>query len=427
MSLAIFWTFFLVYKRRIHPLGLPVLAGGIFFFIYVIQPLYLIVTGDIYYFLNNWQIAKSIFVAFVMYLVFIRGWLSGVKKRVILSNRYLIKWNYNKVYIVGLFLSILGSSLFLIFIIQSGGIYQFYSMPHGAAGAWQEQTAYVYMGEYLIYPGIALLIFAIVNLKFSFGRIFPLFIFILVLLFNAILTGDRGNFFLLVSTTGIAYFFATGKKPKTRTIIIGGIITGIIILLLVGYRDYLHLGPKNAPPIGVKDALFSMLAITDSQIKRGVVGIEFIYHSGVIDAVDKLQRYHLGINWFYSITVHLIPRIIWKEKPYAWNTPGITTEDMSLQLGWTRTSGSAPAIVADFYRQFGWLSLIFFYFLGVISGYFLKKVQCEKEPESMIIYTLWFSWGYKLFAHGFGAMLVPYFYVLIPTIFLVRICKKNIR
>ncbi|MEM5810040.1 MAG: oligosaccharide repeat unit polymerase [Candidatus Aenigmatarchaeota archaeon] len=431
MTLAIGGTFFLAYLRKIHPLGLPLLAGAIFFFVYVIQPAYLIWTGDIYYFLDNWQITKGVFVAFIMYLAFLKGWFSGIKKKIKINNNIIEKWNYKKLYRVGLGLSIFGTLLFLIFIYQSGGIYTFYSMPHGAAGAWREQTAYVYMGEYLVYPGIALLLLSSIRLNsagrstiINFKRLFPFFFFSFLLLIHAILTGDRGDFILLATNVGLSYFFATGKRPKTRGIIIGLCAIGIVILLLVGYRDYLHLGPKDKQPVPIKEALLSMISVSDSQIIRGVTGVEFIYHCGVIDAVDKLQRYHLGINWVYSLTVHLIPRIIWPDKPYGWNTPGVNPEEMASLFGWIRASGSAPGTVGDMYWQFGWMSLFFFYLIGLFSGYLFNGTMITKTPQWIIIYVLWYSWGYKLFAHGLGALLVPYFYVLLPTVFFMRKCYK---
>lgn len=429
MSLAIIGTFFLAYKRKLHPLGTPILGAGIFGFIYVFQPAYLLWKGDIFYFLTNWQIAKGILVALLMFLFFLGGWFYGSRNRVIRidDGKVIIRWEYRTIYKVGFLLALVGTGLFYLFIVQSGGVTVFYGAPHATLGAWEEQTAYLYMSRYFVYPGLVLMILSLIRLRARRLMWLPIVLFSLTRFAHAILASSRGEYFVLTITLVLSYYLVSRKIPKVRTVLLGGIVVGLGILLLVGYRDVIHLGPKEKPPPSFREGVLYMTELDEADLFSGQTGIEFIYHSGTIDAVDKLQKYHLGLNWLYLTTVHAIPRLLWKDKPYRWDTPGVMPEDFYSLFGWVMASGSANGLVGDIYSQFGLASVAFFFFLGWLNARMFVRAVYKGDPASLSIYILWYAWGLNLFGQGFGALLVPYLFVLIPTLILIQFCKKTYR
>jgi len=420
-------TFFLAYKRKIHPLGLPIIGGATFLFIYIVQPFYLIITKKIYYYLNNLQIAKAIFISFLCYVSFISGWFTVKNKNVRNIHKNNILWNYKKIYNTGLILSIFGTLGFLYFLKLSGGILHFYSGVHGAYGAWKETTAYLHMSRYYIFPGVSLMITGL--LKGKLNRIYwvPIIFFTSLMYIHSILASSRGTFFAMSTTFVLTYYLAGGKIPKMKKVIIGGIILAISLALIVGYREYLHLGPKDKPLPPIHEALLFKLGVNDIAIRTGSTGDnEFLYHAGLIETVDRLNRYHFGLGWIYMVTVHLIPRIIWENKPYGWDTPGVTPYDIFLLFGWTRSPGSAPAIVADIYRNFGMFSLIFFFLLGLFSKKIFLNLLNNKDPKTITIYVLFYAWSLNMFAQGFGALIDKYLYVLIPSLLLLNLSKHRV-
>jgi len=420
-------TFFLAYKRKIHPLGLPIIGGATFLFIYIVQPSYLIITKKIYYYLNNFQIAKAIFISFLCYVSFISGWFTVKNKSIKKSYKNNILWNYKKIYNTGLILSIFGTLGFLYFLKLSGGVLYFYSGVHGAYGAWKETTAYIYMSKFYIFPGVSLMIIGKLRFKGNIYYWFPPIFFSILMYIHAILSASRGPFFAMTATIVLSYYLGGGKLPDMKKVILGGVILGISLILIVGYREHLHLGPKDKPPPPLEKALLFKLGVDYTAIKAGSTGDnEFLYHAGLIETVDRLNRYHLGLGWIYMVTVHLIPRIIWENKPYGWDTPGVTPYDMFLLFGWTRSPGAAPAIVADIYKNFGIFSIIFFFLLGLFSKKIFLNLLNNKDPKTITIYVLFYAWSLNMFAQGFGALIDKYLYVLIPSLLLLNLSKHRI-
>jgi hypothetical protein len=192
-------------------------------------------------------------------------------------------------------------------------------------------------------------------------------------------------------------------------------VVGLATLTLLGYRDFIFLGDSGGRQLpSITETLERV--IDPSFGDDNASGIEFIYHALIIDTVDQLSRYHFGINWIYLVTVHLIPRTIWPEKPYGFDSPGITPEDIRDVTGIGIAAGSAPGMVADVYRQFGPLCLLFVWLLGRLSRRLFDSATIVGSLESKCLYTLLYALGLNLFAQGFGSIIVPYVYASAPLI-----------
>ena len=434
ISAVVIMTFYLAIRRKIHTLSILLLAGGVFMFMYVIQPIISIHDGTIYYFIDDWQIAKCELVAFIMYLFLLWGWFSGmkgpIKAKRILSE---ISWNYRRLYAIGFLMAAFGAAVFSLFVQESGGFNTFYSAPHFAKAAWHEETAYVYDALYLVYPGLVLMILGCVRSKSRAFRWFPIILFSLLMLAHSILSAARGVFFPLVASVGLAYYLGGKKMPKTRTVVIGGAIAGLAVLLLVGYRGVLHLGPSDPyRQPSFNEALLSVAGVGgNSAIKYKTTGNEFIYSASIIDTVDSLQEYNLGINYIYKITVHLIPRLFWPDKPYSWGIPEIykphspENGDFYQTFGYKVAGGSAPTIVGELYMQFGLASVLFFFLLGRFSAYLFKKLQVSDDPRVITAYVMWYAFGLHLFAQGFEAVIEPYIYTMVPTLLVMNFARSR--
>lgn len=416
-------TLVLVWRRIIHPLGLPVLAAASFFYFYVVQPLQLLDSGAAQFYLSESQIAKTLFICSVMYVFFLWGWFAGRPKWTMGARA--LGWRFGRLYRSGLALSLIGISLFVLFINESGGVTHFYSAAHGAHGAWAEQTAWVYLGKLLVFPGLAMMLFAALRSRPRLAWWIGIGAVAITTLLHAVLTGSRGTFFPLVAVLGITFYVATRKMPSTKTVITGGALVAVAVLALVAYRGELHLGDSDVEMTGsFGEKVLSVSQVSDAEMTARVVHSEFILTAGIIDAIDRSGRPNWGSNWLYLVTVHPIPRILWPDKPYGWNI-GLTSWELANYLGWEPTIGAAPSLVGDTYRQFGILAAIFWFLLGWLSRRLFERARQTDSPIWHIAYVLLFAFGLHLFAQEFAQLLKFYLYTAVPALLLIRACRPR--
>ncbi|HGX93496.1 MAG TPA: oligosaccharide repeat unit polymerase [Candidatus Tenderia sp.] len=423
MGALVVGTFVLVWRGVFHPLGLPVLAAVSFFYFYILQPLRLLSSGAAHFYLSEGQIAKTLLVCALMYTFFIWGWFAGRPKRVHATRP--LQWRFGCLYRWGLVLSLVGIVLFLSFMQQSGGIGYYYSAAHGGHGAWAEQTAWVYLGKLLVFPGLAMMLSAALRTKARPGWWIGIGAVAAATLFHAVVTASRGTLFPLVAVLGVTFYLATHKIPSTKTLLVGGFATAIAILALVGYRGVLHLGESDIEEVApFSEAILSVTEVSESEMAARVVHVEFILTAGIVDAIDRTGDLKWGSNWLYLVTVHLIPRLLWPDKPYGWGI-GLSMWDLASYLGWEATVGAAPSLVGDAYLQFGMFAVIFWFGLGWLSRRLFDKAWHTGSPVWQIAYVLFFAFGLNLFAQEFAQLLKFYLYTAVPALLLAQGCRRR--
>jgi len=425
MAALLTTTFLLVWRRTIHPIGFPVLAAGSFAYFHLFQPAYLSQSGVAQFYMSDWQITKTVLISALMFGVFLWGWFAG-------SGRFREQvqaesWNFAKLYRRGFLLSCIGAGLFLISIQESGSVLLYYSTPHGMRSIFQNQTAYLYLGHLLPFPGLVMMLIAVFRGRNTPIRWGGITLVAGAVLLNAILTTSRGALFEIIVVLGLTGYLVLRKVPDTRTILIGGALTGIALLALVGYRQVLHLGPQtNIGPANFMEAVMRIPTITESSMRARVAHPEFIITAGIIEAVDETQKYNLGIDWIYLVTVQIIPRRLWPEKPNLWNI-GVSYNDFPRIIGWMPSNGAATSLVGDTYRQFGMLSIFLWFILGRASRAIFDRAWKTGSPVWQIAYVLLFAFGLGLFAQGFGRLLRSIIYTAIPSLILAAGCRRQSR
>ena len=410
-------TFVAVLMRRLHPLSFPPVVASAFAFFYVWQPGFMIREGYLRYFLDEGQVAKALYVPICAFIAFSIGWLRGGRLRP--RTGRAAAWNYDRMYWLGIALSMAGLALFLGFVLQSGGVTTYYSVPHGVAGRWLEQTAWVYMGDRWTFPGIALMAVSLAKGRLPMRRWLPFGVIILVMMTHAILSSSRGTLFPIVAGTAVALYLSFRKTPSFTTLIVGGFATGIAVLLLVGYREALTLA-KDRPDVELADALLLTSGVTDSARGAHSAGNEFLFHAALVDGADRLDSYALGRDWLFRIFVHPVPRLLWPEKPtIAW---GVTVDDLAGLNGWRIAEGAAPAAVADFHREFGLLALLAWCLVGTGSRALFERAR-SGSPTAIVSYALWWCWSLNFLAQGPSAIIVLALYTLVPALVALRLCR----
>src|SRR5208283_4478666 len=102
----------LLRSSRGDALGIPLVAIGSFSFLYVIQPIQLIVTGGSEIFLTQWQFAHALLVPAVMMAFFMWGWLRPVRQRL----EAVAPWDSEDMWKVGFGAACIGLILYLAFL-----------------------------------------------------------------------------------------------------------------------------------------------------------------------------------------------------------------------------------------------------------------------------------------------------------------------
>lgn len=421
-------TVFYLSRRRGEGLGLPLVGAFVFAFLYVVQPVGLWLDGTLEVFLTPWQVTKGILLPALMFLCFLAGWSQGRRKSVVASQPP--SWNPERLFRFGFWTALVGLILKGVFILRSGGLLVYYGKPHLAGAAWTENTAYLYSSSWWILSGTALMILA--ASRFKLGRLerAPIVLFMGVMFADAVLGSSRGTFFATGSCLLVSVCLARRRQPSVTKALFALVLAGLGVVLLLGYRVVLYLGEQTAPVPRLSQALAGPLSIDETHAKLQMTGVEFVYHALAIDTVDKTQKYHLGINWIYVVTVHIIPRILWPDKPYGFETPGITWADIEEQTGIRITAGAAPGIVADIYAQFGLFSVVFFFIFGNLAGRLYEHATGLQSPLVACAYVMLHALSLNTFAQGFGALIVAFLFSLIPVAlftFSTRPRKSSVR
>jgi hypothetical protein len=246
-----------------------------------------------------------------------------------------------------------------------------------------------------------------------------------IMLFDAVFTASRGVLFPLLAVFFVTSYLALRKAPATRTVLISGAVACIAVLALVGYRSILHLGEKSGvAPASFAEATFSYMSLDDSEVRYRIAHSEFLITAGVIDAVDKTQQYGFGSQWIYLVTIHLVPRTLWKEKPYGWEL-GLRYEDLPRIIGWGPTSGAAPSLVGDFYRQFGIFSVLLWFAWGRMARVLFNRAWNTRSPVWQVAYVLLFAFSLHLFAQSLSQLLIFYLYTAVPSLLLTASCRRR--
>jgi hypothetical protein len=398
-------------RRAGEVLGLPVIALMSFGFLYIVQPLYFMGTGELQFLLSEAQVTRAIAWPAIALACFMLGW--RIPPSPPLPAR---TWPAARLWAFGLFSSLFGLAAYSVFVLRSGGFGGMYSMQHGAALDWNDNTAYLYMSPWWIIAGTATMILAACHVGGSRWRFAVPAVFTAALLVNAALMASRGFLFATAAATLSAVAIGKGWKVTLPKVAPAALAMGLGVLAMVGFRSVLYTGGIDAPAPEPAEALGRAMGSDVNSSVHRMTGNEFVVHAAVLDTVDATGKYHYGRNWLYVYLVHPIPRVLWPDKPYSFESSGIDGADISATTGVVVADGSAPGIVADLYANFGRYSLLFFWIFGAFARRLHERAVALSSPLSTIAYIMLLATGLNCFAQGFSAILVPYTYSLAPAL-----------
>jgi len=414
----------LLRSSRGDALGIPLVAIGSFSFLYVIQPIQLIVTGGSEIFLTQWQFAHALLVPAVMMAFFMWGWLRPVRQRL----EAVAPWDSEDMWKVGFGAACIGLILYLAFLELSGGVTHSFSQAHGAAMDFSDNTAYLYDGPWLMLSGSAMMIFG--NARSSSRkrwRALAPYAFLLIYFSTAILTASRGPLFAVATTYFVGQSIAQRKKVSFGEAARMLLPVSVAVLLLVGYRNVLHLGPEASSHVASAETAYNEVAgVSEYDKEHDTASQEFLYHAAMLETVDETGKLDYGLNWLEFFFINPIPRVLWHDKPKP-DYFGVTWGDIDENMGLDIVTGAAPGIVADMYARFHILSALFFLALGWSLRRLFISARNLGSPLAAVGYVMVYAVSLNMFAQGFGACFVPLGYSMVPVVLFAWASRRRAR
>jgi hypothetical protein len=406
-----------LWKRPGEGIGLPLVAILCFAYLYLLLPLQLIWSGTMEAYLDDWQVGKAVVAAAVMLACFVWGWRKGTS-RIRRTPAAPTSWNPVRVWNYGFAGATVGFALLTAFVLFNGGLSHAFGGMHGKGMEYDSTTAYWYLSPYWMVSGLGMMVIG--DRRQRPWRRMGTVAFVVILYAYSLLTSSRGFTFATTAVILVGYALARRTKPTIVQMVPFWAAAGVAVLLVLGYRQVLHLGEDRRGAGGTPtliEALSKHWETDDRSASRRIASSEFIFHAATLDTVDELKKYDLAVHWFYICTLHLIPRVWWPAKPKKFDSPGITNDDISAVTGIRIAFGSAPGVVADIYTNFGPVSPLFFFLFGMAAGKLYEGAQFRGDPSIACAYAMLCALSLNAFAQGFSTLLVFFPYSLAPAFF----------
>jgi hypothetical protein len=328
---------------------------------------------------------------------------------------------------VGFWAACVGLIFYMVFLERSGGVAYSFSQAHGKAMAYEENTAYLYDGPWLMLSGSAMMIFSDPRSKSRRWRSLAPYVFLSIYLLSAILTGSRGPLFAVATVYFVGTSIAQRKKVSIGQAARLLIPLGVGVCVMVGYRSVLHLGTETSIQLpSPEDAFENVAAPSEYDKEHDTASQEFLFHAATIEAVDQTGKLEFGLSWLQFFLVNPIPRVLFPEKPKP-EWIGVNWEDISQYTGIAINGGAAPGIVADLYARFHLFSAVFLFALGACLRRLFVSARNLSSPITAVGYVMVYAVSLNMFAQGFGAIFVPLGYSMVPVVVFAWVARNSQR
>ena len=211
----------------------------------------------------------------------------------------------------------------------------------------------------------------------------------------------RGFRFILVIALFapiVLHYLTVKKRPNLLKVI----VACVVILSLMGsfgsIRNNLRTGTQITEVSTGIDALWDVF---DSDF------CTFKAYYGVVKAFPEKMNYMHGREMFLYTAVMMIPRALWRGKPYPL-THEVATAAMNSVAA---KSGMAFPNIGEFYFEFGAIGVVVCMFVfGILCAKLKRMLEKANNLESMIIYSVTFLSLVQIIGRGY---IPSNFYLLI--------------
>jgi hypothetical protein len=273
----------------------------------------------------------------------------------------------------------------------------------------------MYLSPWWIVSGCGMMVFGLYNSgQPTRWQLFTVVGFVGILYALSILTSSRGWAFSTTGTLTTSFALAKKRRPSIKQTAPVWVAAGMAALLLVGYRAVLNLSEDRPEAPTFVEAITAGSKVDATHESLHMTGNEFVFAAALLDTVNQERKCDWGREWLYTLTIHAIPRVLWPDRPEYDSQDSVSWDDIFAITGVNVAGGAAPSIVGDIYQEFWFLSPLFFGLFGWVSALLYVRAQDVGTPIAVCTYALVCGLSLNVFAQGFGAILVPLPYALLP-------------
>lgn len=278
--------------------------------------------------------------------------------------------------------------------------------------------------------------------KFSFVSILILIMLISTAVSKSLFAGNRGNLLSTFVIVALAYVLS-GRQLKVKQTIGAGIVLTVFLVVGMIYGTTFRIIKSTEEQESVDRYAENIVKTLDEVSKKDTLDLlEFSFSSMTerIDIVSTLavvvsnyeqlapyeEAYGLDNNIWQDISTFFIPRVLWKDKPYASNPRKYG--DLYFNYG---ESAFAITPIGDLLRNYGIIGVpIGMFILGFILR-IIYRALIEDQPPVMWRTTLYFMLLIAVSYESFYGTMIPFMvkggFTAILGILFVNIIAKRMK
>jgi hypothetical protein len=246
---------------------------------------------------------------------------------------------------------------------------------------------------------------------------------------QGLLAGRRGPTFIAFATLAAAYYLGRNKRPAAVMFILGGAGLGLLLLLMVTFRDQFRLGAGVfANPATAVEMMVDQLAEERSAKSHRILGAnEFIYGVDVVTRFNEGSmgdRYYWGRRILTIMFIRPIPSQLW---PSKYEDVGMDRYLVNVGLGGvdqysTVAYGAAPGFAADLFAEFSWFAIAASFLIGWSYGHVWKNAVVLGGIW-MMLYVLFIGLSIFFVVQTLEAILYRFLFTALPLLGFWRILR----
>jgi hypothetical protein len=302
-------------------------------------------------------------------------------------------------------------------VMAAGGLRAAYGQAKGGGFV---TSGYLGEAPLLAFPAIGLLALAWQNTKLTAARILALLGFASPYLIHGILGARRGPTFMIIMALTFAVYTIAGRRPKLSHIIPVVAIIGLLTIWLVNNRSRIYIGSD-------------WTSVDESQMvyQQGSdigTGEDWAYGAGVMLTSREFGVHRWGWRYLGHLIAQPIPRQVWPNKYEALGlgwlsdqgyTMGMNANEWRAAVGWIPAGGSACGIIADFFAEFSYLSIVACFGFGWLYSYLWSR-SAREGGVWRAVYLFAVILSIYLPTQNFNAWYYRFLLMSIPTLIVWR-------
>lgn len=394
------------YVRSRDPFHPLVIACPIALFFYFYMPILLEMEGMLTWYVTpvGLELAQGVFLA--LFAAFCLGALLGsgnARWRPANRTHPLAAEAGERLFSVGFWIGMVGMGVWLLLIVAGGGFQQVYGTSYGGGelhpSGWVRETNNLYL------VGLVLCLASGALSRARGHRYFVAALLALPHIVHAFLGARRGPTFVTAVLLYIGWNVFRNRRPALLTNLVGGGALGLLMIFLVGNRDFIYFGSQEK----------LQLDLGDTYVFRFGAGNEYVVGSGLVVTADRRQQFGWGMSVLEQLVLRPIPKELLPNKYEILPKQIVTRDDIAGTIGWFAAEGSAPTLFAQLFTEFGWWATLGSLLIGWGYGWGWRRSITTPSVGWQILYVLLAQGLLHLLAQDFWAMAVPFLLMFVPA------------